>query len=213
MSRNSTTGEMYAAFMQEIKQRLGKIESIIKEVTARPKGEEASYLVELAHLQIRFVCELTALAALAAHHSYGLRKDLLKEWHAGEIFGELENINPHSFPEPVRSIYLGDGSLHFRPAEDRRISRIELKKLYGDCGRLLHRGVLKHTLQGRERIYNLTQIANWHKQLFALLAEHMILLPKENKVLIVNLIDDDGGRVQVAQAVSDGPFSVSQVGR
>jgi hypothetical protein len=37
----------------------------------------------------------------------------------------------------------------------------------------------------------------------------MVLLPKENRLLMVNLVDDGGGRVQVAQAVSEGSFVVS----
>ncbi|MCF2513668.1 hypothetical protein LVY65_01115 [Sphingomonas sp. G124] len=205
----STTGELYAAFMQEIKQRIGKVERIIVEVAHRPEGEEASYLVELAHLQIRFICELTALASLAAHNSYGIRKDLLKKWHADIIFDELERINPHSFPVPVRATVGPDGVYQFQPAKERRLSRAHLKQIYGNCGRLLHRGVLKHTLQGRERTYDLNQVAAWLKQLYGLLAEHMILLPKEQQVLMVNLIDGEGGRVQVAKAVSDGPFAVS----
>jgi hypothetical protein len=209
MTQTSTTGELYARFMQEIKQRLGKVGRIVEEVGARPDGEEAAYLVVLAHLQVRFICELTALASLAAHNSYGIRKDLLKKWHADVIFDELEQINQHAFPVPVRATIGEDGIKNFAPDEARMLSRAQLKELYGNCGRLLHAGVLKHMLQGKERVYSLDQVAKWLKQLSGLLAWHMVLLPKENRLLMVNLVDDGGGRVQVAQAVSEGSFVVS----
>lgn len=200
---------MYAAFMTEIKDRLAKVERLFILANADPKDPDAIYHAELAHLQIRFICELIALASLAAHDdSYGLNKDMLKAWHAGEIFESLERINPHCFPVPVTASIAEDGATQFSAAPDRAISRQDLREIYGRCGDMLHRGFLKHALAGRNRVYDIKKIMDWHGQLYWLVFEHMILLPKEHKAVFVTL-QDEFGRVFVAQAEADGPFVVS----
>jgi hypothetical protein len=213
MANNSSTGALYASFMQEIKERLDAIGSLLRIIGHKPDAPFAIYQAELAYLQIRFVCELIALASLGAHHSYGLNKNLLKAWRADEIFEHLEQINQHCFPIPVRATRDQDGITCFTHAPERGMSRLELKTMYGQCGNILHRGVLKHALAGKQRIYDLDQVARWQRKIVNLLAEHTILFPQEHRAVMVNLKGDDKGRVIVAHAEADGPFVVSSNGQ
>lgn len=210
MPETVNSGSIYAAFMQEIKQRLDDVRSRLRLIHHEPNASSAIFDAELTYLQIRFVCELTALASLSAHNSYGLGKDLLRAYHADDIFTQLTEINAFCFPVPVKATVGADGIPHFVVEEEGRLNRARLKEIYGQCGNALHRGRLKHALSGKHKIYNLGQIVEWQSALVALLSQHLILFPQENRVLLVNLDGDGDGRVKVIQAEADGPFWVDQ---
>lgn len=188
MADNSNTGEIYAAYMAEIKWRLGETDIRLKGVRARPNGYGAILETELCYLQIRYVCELVALASLAAHHSYGLNKDLLKQHHAAQIFAELEGINALSFPVPVSLGLDENGMKQFTPALERGMPRQAFSEIYGKCGNHLHRGFLKHALKGKGRTYDVDELSNWHRSFVQLITQHLILFPQEERVVLVNLI-------------------------
>ena len=195
--------------MQETKGRLLAIGSKLQIVKLNPKREDAFFDVEFAYLQMRLVCELIAMAALAAHHSYGLKKTLLQEWRADEIFAELETLNALSFPVPVKLERKPGQMPQFTPQSDRGISRHRLKEIYGKCGNSLHRGVLLHALQGKKRVYNVDELWGWWVEVMNTISEHLILFPKDERALLVNLNGDGDGRVTVAEAQAEGAFAVS----
>ena len=209
MAVRPDASQLYHQFMQEISDRLHQVKSLTVTVSQDTKAPTAMYQAELAYLQVRFICELIALASLSAHYSLGIQKDLIKLWRADEIFERLEDINPHSFPYPVKSSRKPDGGLHFDAAPDRAMTRLELKSIYGQCGNSLHRGVLKHALASNRRVYDLNQVARWAGRISTLLAEHAILFAKEGKAVFVSMNPEGTGRVLVAHAEASGPFAVS----
>jgi hypothetical protein len=201
---------MYAAFMEEIKWRLDEMHRRLKAVKGQEANLNAIFEVEFCFLQMRFVCELIALAALAAHHSYGLKKDLLEEWHADQIFYELERINEHCFPWPVSLTLDDQGNKHLADAPNLALTRTELKEIYGKCGKELHRGMLKHTLQGSAKIYDANELVGWMQAIGRMLALHSILFPDEERAVLVNLFGGPNREVAVIQLAAKGPFSIQR---
>jgi hypothetical protein len=196
--------------MEEIKWRLRVVRDKVEPIKEHPGGDMEQQLLdlELSYLQIRFVCELIAMSALNAHHSYGLTKELLDEWHADQIFAELENINPHCFPVHVWSGRGDDGVWHFQTSPDYGLTRQHLRQIYGRCGDNLHRGFLRNALTGKEKLYNVNDLWRWTGQIKATLDEHVILFPKEKRVILVNMGGDEAP-VHVLQGEADGPVQVS----
>lgn len=111
----SMNAQLYAAYMEEIKQRSEAITAAIMAVRSGRLSPSAYMQAEFAYLQLRYICELVALSSLAAHHTMGLGSRLLKVWNAGEAFALLEQINPHCFPSSVRNIPDTKGILIWPP--------------------------------------------------------------------------------------------------
>jgi hypothetical protein len=195
---DNATIEQYAAFMEEIKTRLDAIHPILRTLGKDGINPTDFLQAEFCILQVRFVCELIALASLAAHHSLGLPKDLLKSWNAERTFRALEDINPHCFPK-YASITRPEGRIHIEVSRD-IMDRPGLQAIYNQCGEMLHRGMIKHVLSGKERVYDLQQIDQWAGQIGSLLSTHVIMILETGLVLVVNLTGGPNSSVQVAIA-------------
>lgn len=208
MSEAFNPTAVYAAFMQEVKGRLGDIGHRLDWIAANPEAESAVFEAEQTFLHTRFICELVALSALSAHHSYGLGRDLLKAYRADNIFTRLVGVNPFCFPVPVVGTKGADGITHFVVHEEGRMDSERLKTIYNQVDNALHRGRLKHAVAGEQKVYDLSLVARWRTEFVSLLSQHLILFPQEERVLLVTLNGDAEGRVKVIQAEADGPFAV-----
>ncbi len=196
---------IYADFMSEIKARSRLAADIIGKLRRDTSIPYMNQLVEAesAILQTRVICELIALASLAAHSKFGLTRELLKSWHAQKTFRFLETINPDCFPGAIIPTRNQHGLIMAnKPGQ---LTKAGLERIYNQCGRLLHRGVIRHALEGKERVYDLNRVNEWLTQIEGLLLNHTILLLKHNVVLIVIMAVPPNGDVQVAYAESGGP--------
>jgi hypothetical protein len=197
---------IYCDLMEEVKSRLDAIREIVielhKEVNPRP-----FVLAESGFLQLRFVCELIALACVGIHESLGLGPALLKSWNAGRIFDDLRKVHPLCFPRPA-SVNSIDGThhVHVHPAA---IGMEDLQQVYGRCGDILHRGVLKHMLAGKERVYDINILHKWASEIGRLLTCHIILVPAESGAYVVNLTGGPDSSVQLIKLAADGPFATA----
>ncbi len=190
--------DLYAALMEEIKLRLDVIRPIVTTL-GRDAGQPTDFVqAELCILQIRLICELVALAALAAHHSLGLTNDLLKHWNAERIFRDLEKVNEHCFPRSAT--VQRDGKNVQLVISQKSMPRGYLMKIYSQCGEMLHRGIFKHILSGKERIYDLQTVHQWAQQIGELLSVHVIMMLETEKVFVVSLAGGANGSVEVALA-------------
>lgn len=188
--------ELYASLMEEVKTRLNAIKPILLAL-GKDGGNPTDFLqAEFCMLQIRMVCELIAIAAAIAHSPFVLTKDILKSWNATRAFGYLTEVNEHCFPKTAVAERI-DGRVHLHILEN-SVSRADLSAIYERCGEMLHRGMVKHVLNGRERIYDMRQIHEWGQNLATLLSCHVILLLEVEQVLFVDLTGGPEGRVQVA---------------
>ena len=204
-SSPSMNAQLYAAYMEEIKQRSEAITAAIMAVKSGRLGPSAYMQAEFACLQLRYIGELVALSSLAM----GLGFRLLKVWSAGEAFALLEQINPHCFPSSVRNIPDSKGVHNFHFVEGPvKLTRGELARIYAGCGSVLHRGVIRDAIDGKAREYDLDALNLWHGQIIELLTQHMILIRDPDRTLLVNF-HSDKGRMAVYEAEAVKPWELA----
>lgn len=197
--------KIYAAYMEEIKQRSEAISAAFRTIAERTIGGHEYMHAEFAYLQLRYICELVALASLAAHHSIGLGSSLMKVWNAAEAFALLEHVNPHCFPASIRNVPDNLDVYNFHVVEGpATFTRAHLAKVYAACGAVLHRGIIKDVINGGQREYRLDDLNRWHRDLMELLKQHMILIRDPDRTLLVNF-ETDTGRVAVYAAEAVEP--------
>lgn len=203
--------DFYRGFMSEVRIRLTALEENIVAVRAQPNDHSAFLRTEFCYLQMRFVCELIALAALAANSlsSQHASRKLLKTWQADQIFRQLQRINPHSYPMPVRETQKPEGGLHFEKKSGGVLQRDQLGTIYGACGNCLHRGTLARLSANQTTVYNLADLEKWSRSAKLLLAQHIVLLPQLNTVFLVRMNDGQGNvSVAICKGVHGDSFAV-----
>lgn len=195
---------LYVQFMTEIKDRSVAIQRLLDEVRPEKPPLVAGYAqVESAILQVRYICELVALAALAAHSQLGLSGKLLKSWNADDTFARLAHLNPNCFPRAAK-ITRPNGTLHI-DLPPGHLDMPELQRIYSSCGTLLHRGVMKHALEtGGGRQYSVDEVVGWMSRISNLLRHHIVMLLEPGNVLIVTM-NALGAEVDVVIAEAGGP--------
>ena len=201
-SLNSQEGQLYVSFMQELKVRLFAVRDMLSSLP-NGGGHQGFLTAESCFLQVRFICELMALACLAAHEPIGLSKRLLKEWHADDIFKALGEINDQCFPSPISiggSVQKGT-AFHVQPHDG--LKRGDLREIYNGCGAALHRGVLQTALAGQARNYDLDQVNRWCVGFWKLLQEHILHVPQLGRVFLVKLDPDPNVPVQLILAAAE----------
>jgi hypothetical protein len=72
--------------MREVKIRLRAIRASVAIIEANADNPGAFVHAESGYLQVRFVCELVALAAVIAHHESPGVGSILAEWNADVIW-------------------------------------------------------------------------------------------------------------------------------
>lgn len=197
--------------MQELKERLDVIGSVVGIV----RGQQNPQLfaqVELGFLQLRYICEIIALAACVAHEPSNLTKSILKSWHAERTFALLEEINEHCFPKAVAPPReSADGSIEFSGIPD-ALDFEKLKEIYVHCGGVLHRGTPNRLLRGVPRIYDVDKLHAWASLIGRSLANHNVMIPETGSILAVSLNAGPSGEARVfeIQTVDGSPFSISK---
>jgi hypothetical protein len=169
---------IYAALMEEIKERVARIDWAIDKASDWPSPEAVH---EFCYLQLRMICESIALACLLAQGHIGMMKKLKAEYSADRIIKHLETLHPHFFPRPVRTKEDGieivqNGSF---------ITKKGLITLYARCGSVLHRGSIKTiNPKHRQAKVNFSDLKGILKTLEELLSCHaMFLLDKKTMVV------------------------------
>ncbi|GGB68894.1 hypothetical protein [Blastomonas aquatica] len=191
---------IYSGFMEEIKLRTAAIDRYMDRFKTEAGAVDGFTDAESCILQVRYVCELIALSSAAVHNLIGITSRIRDSYQPGMIFKLLEGSNKNSFPRAV-TYGAAPASYEFKKGE---MDLAELKKVYNECGELLHRGALKHALAGKQREYAPEEILGWVNRIKALLNLHVVLMLDAGIVVLVTL-SNENGEVQVALAQSDGP--------
>ena len=191
--------------MEEIKIRLNEIGRIATrfEKTQDNKSPRAFLEAEFAFLQLRYVCELVCLAALAAHKPMGLNSQLMKSWNVGKTFEKLFRMNPMCFPRSAK-VTSKDRSHHLDHSEG-TLKRRDLQRIWNSCGEILHRGVIRHAFDGAVKVYDIGQLDAWAGQIGAHLSTHTIMVLDKQFAFLVTLTGGEGGSVQIVTIATDGP--------
>lgn len=195
--------KIYAELMEEARIRLDFIALTISEVGKNPDDDTNVFRAENTFLQVRFLCEITALAALAAHDGLELNAHLRKGWNADDIFTRLEQINPVSFPRPMVVNRVEHG-WHLEPNREARMDRRELRDIYSRCGEHLHRGTAKSVFSGAGKNYDMNEVDAYSKRIGSLLSTHVVMVPELKRAFMSQLCVVPGGHSRTVAIGSEG---------
>lgn len=138
--------QIYISLMDEIK---GRCEATQIAIGGQQPPFRERVVWELCHLQLRMICELIALACLAAHNEIttAQKGKLIGTFSPGEIMRRLEELHPDFYPKPAAEKIGPSGGLDVVPFVGEYLTKQDLLKLYSDCGDVLHRGSFKNLLK------------------------------------------------------------------
>ncbi|MGH6986805.1 MAG: hypothetical protein ACRED9_08220 [Caulobacteraceae bacterium] len=144
---DTDAGTTYSMIMEECIVRLHSIQMLL----LTPRTMRPSLVREYGYLQLRFCCELVALACLIAHGDIKATqtKQLSKAYVPGEILRRLTELHPDFYPVRVKitvrpSVGPGDpGEVHLGDFEKKYLDKAKLIALWGKCGNFLHKGSLR----------------------------------------------------------------------
>src|SRR5665213_3618026 len=120
---------LYCDLMEEIKAR----HSIIENVFAGKFNLPPFAASEFCYLQLRVVCELIALACLAAHGDIeATRKGkLFKAYNADQIIKDLGRLHPDFYPRPTKQVIDDKGvPIKVTPITSGYLTKEDLLTLY-----------------------------------------------------------------------------------
>lgn len=164
---------IYSALLEEAVIRLNAIGELLAPYQTMPKA----IVVEQVYLQLRMMCELTALCCLVAHGDLDetSSKRFQKEYAADNLLRMLEMLHPNFYPHPVSTSRTSTG-IHIERIPTGFLTKTELVSLYRECGDRLHRGSLAKFKSTAPRVHsndlvNLQHVSN--KFLVLLKAHHV----------------------------------------
>lgn len=170
---NEKTVAAYGSLMGEIKYRVEAIDRVLAgQVHVRNKIAE-----ELCYLQLRMICEVTALSCLLIHGDVkgAQSSQLLKAYQADWIMNKLQDLHPDFYPRPLEAKDKPGTPPEAVSLTDGFLKREELVKLYHICGEKLHRGKAKNILKGDDSP-NYKSIKSWRDKIVLLHNRHSIAL-------------------------------------
>jgi hypothetical protein len=185
--------DLYLSILEELKGRIACINLILTSSTGLPERPA----IELGYLQLRMMCELTAVGCIVVHGGVEGVNGLRKIWAADEIMKRLEKLHPDFYPHPILLSFPKPGHVHADTVTDGFLKKDELIRLVGLCGDVLHRGSLKNFLSPNTTLdRGLDGVREWGQKLVTLLSQHRIGLVggTENPVCV---LQDGFGRVSV----------------
>lgn len=153
------------------------------------------YAREYAYLQFRRMCELIALGCLLLHGDLpsAQTQSARKEWNAEKIMRILHNSHPHSFPQSVIREQTSNGWNIKANSKPNALTIDEFKRLYSECGEVLHRG----TIRSLEAVGGITnedyqKVIDWQRKIVDLMNEHLIGRATGNSFYIISLRTESG---------------------
>ena len=106
----------------------------------------------------------------------------------------LHNNHPHYFPQSVMREKAPDG-LHIITAncKPNALTLGEFKKLYSECGEVLHRGTIR-TLEanGKLTTEDYQKVFDWQRKIVDLLNEHVVGRASGRSFYLISLRTDSG---------------------
>ncbi|MEH2570085.1 hypothetical protein [Bradyrhizobium sp. AZCC 2289] len=188
--------ELYRSIMEEARTRVDAINVMLGGATGLAERAAA----EFCYLQIRMLCELTALGCLVAHGEIEKTRTLNKIWAADEIVRRLERLNPTFYPKPVVFTNPSPGHWHLEEfPNENYLRQDEFGKLVGITGDILHKGSLRRLAKGQSSAEcTIERAVHWGQKIVNLINQHRIGLIGNNH--IVCALADGGGQVSVSFA-------------
>jgi len=135
------------------------------------------YAREYAYLQFRRICELIALGCLRLHGDLPetQTESARKEWNADRIMRLLHRSHPFSFPQAVIRTKTPKGWHIQANAKPNALTKDEFRKLYAECGQVLHKGTIQ-SIESNQALgkTEYQRVLDWQSKIVDLMNEHMI---------------------------------------
>ena len=164
---------IYSRLLDEARVRMVSLEHTILGAT----GLQPPLQVEFSYLQLRMLCEVTALCCLIAHGDIEAASSskLQKEYSADGIIKKLETLHPNFYPHPVVTESSGN-TLHIERVSGGFLTKSELLTLYHECGGRLHRGSLAKFRSAAPQAHHqdLEKVKSWRSKFLLLLKAHHV---------------------------------------
>lgn len=153
------------------------------------------YAREYSFLQFRRICELLALGCLQIHGELSTTqtKSAINEWNAEKIMTMLHREHPYAFPQSVVRKKSGNRNEINCNSNPNALTKEEFKKLYSECGQVLHRGTIRTLASsGTITAADYEGVMIWQKKLVDLLNEHILIKPGQQSYYLVSMKDESG---------------------
>jgi hypothetical protein len=200
-------GPLYALLMEEIKRRTEVVQQVLGGHSFFPPMAN----FELCYVELRKICEVFALACLAAHGDIaGVRSKLMqKSYNADQIIKQLDRLHPTFYPIPSEQTLdpVSQRPISVSAIKTDFLTKEDLFALYGECGNYLHRGTIRQLLTKWEPSLDFERISRWIGKIIRLLNHHQIRTSEPNTQLWVLMHGKDDGKVHwhIMKAVSPQP--------
>jgi hypothetical protein len=187
---NAEKAKLYLHTMVEVKERLHVLVALLG-LPIAPLFKQ-----ELCYLQLRYVCELIAIACLAAQGDYETQRSFTESYKPPEIFKALRDLYPDFFPVAAERIVTPkDGKRHHHVEHSHKpdaYAEADVTSLWRSAGAHLHRASVKKYLRTTfaNKAPNLTDIARHLNGLTTLLDSHLIPIqrnPEEDVRLLIEM--------------------------
>lgn len=153
------------------------------------------YAREYAYLQFRRCCELIALGCLFLHGDVPQAQTnaAKKEWNADKIMRLLHKAHPHAFPQNVLTERTANGMNIRANTKPEALTYDEFKKLYAECGEVLHRGTIR-TVEafGTPSKSDYDKVIQWQRKLVNLMNEHIVASANGKDLYLIGLRNEAG---------------------
>lgn len=163
---------LYISLLEEAKVRALAIDNALSGQTRILKP----FLREFCFLQLRFICEIIALACIVAHSDIAAAKSkkMRKSYSAHFIIKRLGTLHPKFYPVPTIAMRQGR-TLHLKDAEAPYLAKGDLMRLYAVAGDELHHGSLDSVIAGEQQFNeSLDDVREWLQKIVNLLSRHAI---------------------------------------
>jgi len=187
---NAEKAKLYLHCMVKAKERL----HVVVELLALPIAP--LFKQELCYLQLRYLCELIAIACLAAQGDYQTQRSFTESYRPPDIFRSLSDLYPDFFPVPAERIITPNGgsrSHHVQLShKPDAYAEAEVTSLWRSAGGHLHRASVNKYLQTTftNKPPELDEIARHLNGLAQLLNSHLIPIqknPNEDVRLLIEM--------------------------
>ena len=190
----------YIAVMKGIKLRTAVVRALHgKKISVMYKATHVESMV----LQVRMITELVALASLTANKSIfeKNKKKFEKHWNLKKILHDVENLNPHFYPQPIVEVPLKNSRAKnkLENMETGFITCDELIEVHGRCGNLLHaRNPFGITA---DYDYYDRMVPEWMEGIRKLLNCHKIKLLNDDRFYLVHMKEPGDDHVHMYEFV------------
>jgi hypothetical protein len=161
---------LYMRLMTEAKARIRCVEMIID---GRTSYFSPGVARESCFLQLRMLCELIAVACVAAHENKATAQ-LLRYYEPHKIFAELAKLNASFYPQPVAIEILNGQVFRTTPHDNGALTKSELISLRNQVGDNLHKKPIKTLLKAQAHRTDFADIISWLDKIKSLLMSHRI---------------------------------------